>query len=771
MPKHKTRQITDKVIGNEKFVPIDGFPVGKLPTLKNVIDRCLYYRNYLTDKTLTTVSEEVFKLWIKYNVYPISIAGIRKILRTEMTEFSRLYRYDKSKREQKYYSDVDKFLGKTKNLFDVFQKDKNLRSEMEKQYFLKMTKADYQYYENQGTTRSGYCTLEPVPFTSTDIRFQSRIIQVEKAKANHETENNTTGGKRSYEALSDNSSATDEDKATDFDEFIAESDKTPQNRMSLPTLAMTCERFHVSDRVGAAIASAVLVDYGIITADRRQNVIDKNKLRAEIGKLRKKTKEEEKLQFKQVNGIGFDGRKDATLTVKEINHKYYKSTVLEDHYVVTGEPNDFYLDHFTPATGKGIDIAHGLWQVIQGTDLESKLTLVKADGTNVNTGCNKGAIRYLELFLQQPLQWDICMLHLNELPLRHILSTLDGSTKSPEKFSGPIGSMLDGSVSQWEVVNFKSIPYPSFPFLSNEVIDDLSTDQYYGYRMCWAIITGEVDEDLSHLEIGPLNHSRWLTLACRVLRFYISQANPTKNLCLIVQFVIKVYFHSWFDIKNNKKLTQGSMNLYNMIVRINNFPDQRVREICYKVLNNNSYFAHGENILVAMLADMDETVRRKAVKIILKLRENDEQVSEEEMEEEEEESDCDDPSNEKVEISSDVSKYPPIEVPVRVFRKPLINFKASSYHQMTPSSQWKTMPPVLKHYSNDCIRSLERIPLKFDFECHSQNIERHVKIVTEAAGAVCGHDRRDGHIRNKIKSRKLMKSFASKKYFNVSALE
>ena len=143
MPKHKTRQITDKVIGNEKFVPIDGFPLGKLPTLKNMIDRCLYYRNYLTDKTLTTVSEEVFKLWIKYNVYPISIAGIRKKLRTEMTEFSRLYRYDKSKREQKYYSDVDKFLGKTKNLFDVFQKDKNLRSEMEKQYFLKMTKADY----------------------------------------------------------------------------------------------------------------------------------------------------------------------------------------------------------------------------------------------------------------------------------------------------------------------------------------------------------------------------------------------------------------------------------------------------------------------------------------------------------------------------------------------------------------------------------------------------------------------------------------------------
>ena len=140
----------------------------------------------------------------------------------------------------------------------------------------------------------------------------------------------------------------------------------------------------------------------------------------------------------------------------------------------------------------------------------------------MNTGCNNGAIHYLELFLQRPLQWDICMLHLNELPLRHTFSALDGSTKSPDKFSGPTDSMLNGIVSQWEVVKFKSIPYLSFPIFPNEIIDDLSTDQYYGYCMCWATITGEVDEDLSHLEIGPLNHSRWLTLACRLLRFYVN---------------------------------------------------------------------------------------------------------------------------------------------------------------------------------------------------------------------------------------------------------
>ena len=304
------------------------------------------------------------------NAYPISIAGIRKRLGTEITEFSRLYCYDKSKQEQKYYSDVNRFLEKTKVLFDVFQKDKNLRSEMEKKHLFKMAETDYQYYEDQ-RTRHGYCTIESIPSTSTDIRFQSRTIQVEKSKSNYETEKNTRGTKRSFEALQEESSATDEDDATHKDKFVPSSDTTFQNRMPQPTLAMTCERFHVSDRVGAAIASAVLVDYGIITSEQRQNVIDKNKLQSEIVKLRKNSMKEEKTQFEKVCGIGFDGCKDATLTVEELNHKHYKSIELQDHYIVTGEPNDFYLDHFTPATGKGIDIAHGLWQVIQGTELES----------------------------------------------------------------------------------------------------------------------------------------------------------------------------------------------------------------------------------------------------------------------------------------------------------------------------------------------------------------------------------------------------------------
>ena len=72
-----------------------------------------------------------------------------------------------------------------------------------------MAEADYQYYEDQRTTRNVYCTLDPVPSNSTGIRFQFRIIQVKKAKSNYEAEKYAPGTKRSFEALLNDSSTTD----------------------------------------------------------------------------------------------------------------------------------------------------------------------------------------------------------------------------------------------------------------------------------------------------------------------------------------------------------------------------------------------------------------------------------------------------------------------------------------------------------------------------------------------------------------------------------
>ena len=38
---------------------------------------------------------------------------------------------------------------------------------------------------------------------------------------------------------------------------------------------------------------------------------------------------------------------------------------------------------------------------------------------------------------------------------------------------------------------------------------------------------GLVDSDLQYLKVGPIVHSRWLTLGCRILRYYVSVDEPT----------------------------------------------------------------------------------------------------------------------------------------------------------------------------------------------------------------------------------------------------
>ena len=59
-----------------------------------------------------------------------------------------------------------------------------------------------------------------------------------------------------------------------------------QNRMDLENLARSYDRFNISNRAGAAIASAALKDAGIITDDYCTYAIDKNNRKQQREKYR-----------------------------------------------------------------------------------------------------------------------------------------------------------------------------------------------------------------------------------------------------------------------------------------------------------------------------------------------------------------------------------------------------------------------------------------------------------------------------------------------------
>jgi hypothetical protein len=85
-----------------------------------------------------------------------------------------------------------------------------------------------------------------------------------------------------------------------------------------------------------------------------------------------------------------------------------------------------------------------------------KLVAIGCDRTNVNTGRIGGVMRLLEVQCGKPLQWLVYQLHANELPLRHLVQHLDGSTSGPRAFSGVIGKALS-NCEMLPVVLFQKI--------------------------------------------------------------------------------------------------------------------------------------------------------------------------------------------------------------------------------------------------------------------------------------------------------------------------
>ena len=46
----------------------------------------------------------------------------------------------------------------------------------------------------------------------------------------------------------------------------------------VPTIALEADRFDVSNRAAAAISSAALIDFGVVSAENRTHIIDSKKI-------------------------------------------------------------------------------------------------------------------------------------------------------------------------------------------------------------------------------------------------------------------------------------------------------------------------------------------------------------------------------------------------------------------------------------------------------------------------------------------------------------
>ena len=359
---------------------------------------------------------------------------------------------------------------------------------------------------------------------------------------------------------------------------------------------------------------------------------------------------------------------------------------------------------------------------------------VVADGTNTNTGWRSGFIALVERDLKRNLLWLICQAHGNELPLRHLFAKSDGGHGT----SGPLGKEVAGDVHVKNVVKFNPIS-STLGELSPAVWKDLSRDQQLLYRYTRAVHEGLVPENLVHQVAGPINHSRWLTLAIRILQLYTRTTVPDAGLMNVTRYIVQVYSPVWFKIKKDSKFVNGPSNIFSLLQLVKLQPEE-VKTIVKPVIQNNAYFAESGILLCAMLESSSESVRQAAVKKIREIRENP-------------------PKKPRARVLTGIRKH----------IIPELQWEADSWDSII---DWNSVrvhePQILSDLSLEELESAVSSPITFpELPVHSQSVERAVKLVTEASSTVCGEDNRHKWILSVNSSRKARKQFDSKKDYKI----
>ena len=519
---------------------------------------------------------------------------------------------------------------------------------------------------------------------------------------------------------------------------------TEQNRLKIPKFVAELDRYGISDAAGAAVGTALLWDMELVTAENSKFIFDKYKIRRERKRNRKQKRKDTESSLKgKLFCIGTDGKRDKKTKViieREINNNIVevKEEITEEHIVYT-DPHK-YITHsvIEEGHGDGNSLGKDLADVARENHSEDTLECVVCDGTPVMTGCYNGVIASAERELGKELQWAVCQLHGNECPMRHVFQYLDGGhgTSVPTSFHGPIGQAItNGNPHMKDTVKFKPVKSPNLPILPDTVVADLSRDQNLLYRYCQAVDSGVVSPQLARQKPGGINHARWLTFCLTALIDYTRDAKPTKNKTKFIDYIQKVYVPAWFIIKTNPYLEHGAKNVFSLMQLVRTQPKD-VQEVAKKSVQTNAFFAHSSNLLVAMLADEEEAIRRKAVNAIIKIRSG--------------------------EIKSKVERT---DSGLRIFRVPKLNWGARNYVNMI---DWDlstfSEPTVTKKLSDDDLRKAFAAPL--DLPKHpnnSQSVERAIRQVSEACHQVYGQESRHELVLSKQAAREERPAYETKK--------
>ena len=150
-------------------------------------------------------------------------------------------------------------------------------------------------------------------------------------------------------------------------------------------------------------------------------------------------------------------------------------------------------------------------------------------------------------------------------------------------------------------------------------------------------------------------------------------------------------------------------------IHLSRFLSDSERKVVDKSIQQNGYCGHPENVILNMMIDNRAHIRELAAR--------------------------------KTKLARETAGSSG-QIEMRKFSVPKLNFEAKDYYELV---DWLNVPrlepPIAcKLDDNDIDKVIKTasMPCFEKYPCHTQAVQRHVKMVTDAAKSVCGKERREG---------------------------
>ena len=519
-----------------------------------------------------------------------------------------------------------------------------------------------------------------------------------------------------------------------------------KNMVTLRAVAIIADKYEMSDREVAALVTACLVDFGLVSEEHCHLVVDRMKVRRAREKVREESKGERKENAKTITAILADGKTSKEhMAQKKVGGKNVKCKgSWSKNITITTEPESQYFSHFQITEKATIErpaslifCEEMLKEFKRCGGLLENLQVFGSDSENAMSGHLGGVIRWKELLLGRKILYFVCMLHLNELPYKALFKDLDGPTKSKSTYSGPIGKLLPTAEQMPFNADFVPLNGPPLMELHPDVQKALTKDVQDLYKFANLVNNGEDVRNVDELSLGHLHEARWFNNATRNLRVFVSQHQladeDVKNLKMICEYICWVYLPTHLDVIKCPLLTEGARHCFRLVERLRLVAPE-IQVIVKNNLKRNSFYFHSELLLMCLLTSSDLEEREFAVKIILEIRKK--AGNEDEGDD-----------------SAKIRKYPRD-----------INFEAQKLIDIIPHKLYTSEP------SYTCsMRKVDLLKVITDglsvppWPCHTRSVEQAVQKVHKAIQVVSSKEAADGLILNQQLGCALVSKNESKK--------